>query len=186
MIPRKLSQLDEDKLVVHLTSLQGEDRRLRFGAVVSDNYIEHYIHSSFDTQSKWFGCEDQDGNLIAACHAAVKGDDAELGCSVDKQYRGCGLAQEMFDRAVTWLRTQGIKEVFMHCLTENQVMRHIARKNDMTIVSEYGDSDATVGIQPATTATVMKDAYLDRIAFYDMLIKTNYNAFDFYWRRNNT
>jgi RimJ/RimL family protein N-acetyltransferase len=186
MIPRKLSQLDEEKLVVHLTSLQGEDRRLRFGAVVSDNYIEHYIHSSFDTQSKWFGCEDQDGNLIAACHAAVKGDDAELGCSVDKQYRGCGLAQEMFDRAVTWLRTQGIKEVFMHCLTENQVMRHIARKNDMTIVSEYGESDAAVGIQPATTATVMKDAYLDRIAFYDMLIKTNYNAFDFYWRRNNT
>ena len=186
MIPRKLTQLDQDNLVAHLTSLQGEDRRLRFGAMVSDNYIENYIHSSFNDESKWFGCEDQDGNIIAACHAAVVGGDAELGCSVDRQYRGEGLAQQMFDRAVTWLRTQGIKEVFMHCLTENQVMRHIAKKNDMTIVSEFGDTDAIVGIQPATTATVMKDAYLDRMAVYDMLVKTNYNAFDFYWRRNRT
>jgi RimJ/RimL family protein N-acetyltransferase len=185
MIPRKLSQLDEDNLVAHLTSLKGEDRRLRFGGTVSDNFIEQYIHFSFDSKSKWFGCE-VDGKIIAACHAAVKDGDAELGCSVDKEFRGNGLAQEMFDRAVTWLRTQGVKEVFMHCLTENQIMRHIARKNEMTIVSEYGESDATVGIQPATTATVMKDAYLDRMVVYDMLIKTNYNAFDFYWRRNNT
>jgi len=185
MIPRKLSQLDEDKLVAHLTSLQGEDRRLRFGAMVSDNFIEHYIHSSFDDESKWFGCE-EDGRIIAACHAAVKNGDAELGCSVDKEYRGEGLAQKMFDRAVTWLRTQGITEVFMHCLTENQVMKHIARKNDMTVVSECGETDATVEVKPASVATVMKDAYLDRMAVYDMLIKTNYNAFDFYWRRNNT
>jgi RimJ/RimL family protein N-acetyltransferase len=186
MIARKLTQLDQDKLAAHLTSLEGEDRRLRFGAMVSDNFIENYIHSSFNTESKWFGCEDADGNIIAACHAAVKDNDAELGCSVDKQYRNNGLAQQMFDRAVTWLRTQGIKEVFMHCLTENRAMRHIASKNEMTIVSEYGESDAAVGIQPATTATLMKDAYLDRMAVYDMLIKTNYNAFDFYWRRNNT
>lgn len=186
MIPRKLSHLDKDKLVAHLTGLQGEDRRLRFGAMVSDNFIEHYVHSSFDDQSKWFGCEDMEGKIVSACHAAVKGEDAELGCSVDKEYRGHGLAQEMFDRAVTWLRTQGIKEVFMHCLTENAVMRHIARKNDMTVVSEYGETDATVEVKPATPATLMKDAYLDRMAVYDMIIKTNYNAFDFYWRRNRT
>lgn len=186
MIPRKLSQLDQDKLVAHLTSLQSEDRRLRFGAMVSDNFIENYVHSSFDDESKWFGCEDIDGEIIAACHAAVKDGDAELGCSVDRAYRGEGLAQKMFDRAVTWLRTQGIKEVFMHCLTENQVMKHIARKNDMTVVSEQGETDATVGVKPASVATVMKDAYLDRMAVYDMLIKTNYNAFDFYWRRNRT
>lgn len=185
MIPRKLSQLDEDNLVAHLVSLQGEDRRLRFGAMVSDNFIEHYVHSSFDDESKWFGCE-ENGKIIAACHAAVKNDDAELGCSVDKEYRGHGLAQKMFDRAVTWLRTQGITEVFMHCLTENQIMKHIARKNDMTVVSEQGETDATVEVKPASMATVMKDAYLDRMAVYDMLIKTNYNAFDFYWRRNNT
>ena len=185
MVPRKLSVLDKDNIVEHLTSLEGEDRRLRFGGMVSDNFIEHYVHSSFDTNCKWFACE-VDGKIVAACHAAVVDGDAELGCSVDKQYRGHGLAQEMFDRAVTWLRTQGIKEVFMHCLTENQVMKHIARKNDMTIVSEDGETDATVGIHPATPMTVAKDAYLDRIAIYDMIIKNNFSAFDFYWRRNRT
>lgn len=185
MVPRKLTVLDKDKIVEHLLSLQGEDRRLRFGAMVSDNFIENYVHSSFNTTSKWFGCE-EDGRIVSACHAAVFNNDAELGCSVDKEYRGHGLAQLMFDRAVTWLRTQGIKEVFMHCLTENQIMRHIARKNEMAVVSEDGETDAVVGIQPATPATLAKDAYLDRMALYDMLIKTNYRAFDFYWRRNHT
>lgn len=169
-----------------MVSLQGEDRRLRFGGMVSDDYILCYVEKSFmDGNSQWFGFEDN-GIIVSACHVSIMNSEAELGCSVDSDYRGLGLAQEMFDRAVTWLRTKGITEVFMHCLTENQIMKHIARKNDMTIVSEQGETDATVGIQPATAATVVKDAYLDRMALYDMIIKTNYRAFDFYWKRNRT
>ena len=77
----------------------------------------------------------------------------------------------MFDRAVTWLRTKGIQEVYMHCLSENSAMKHIARKNDMTVVSEQGETDANVEIKPPSPFTAMTDAYLDRIALYDMIFK---------------
>lgn len=185
MIPRKLTELDTRKIVNHLTSLHGEDRRLRFGGLVTDNIIEQYVEKSFDGKSKWFGVDHIDGGIVAACHAAIMDNgEAELGCSVHPDYRNQGLAQEMFDRAVTWLRTQGVKEVFMHCLTENAAMRHIALKNDMAVVSCQGESDAKIEVAAATPVTIIQDVYLDRVALYDMLVKNNFSAFDFYWRRN--
>lgn len=174
MLPRKLNILDKHKLISHLQKLKGEDRRLRFGMVVSDDYIEQYVNTSLsDVDSKWFGIDHIDGYLVAACHAAISKDVAELGCSVDSEYRGHGFAQEMFDRAVTWLRTKGIQDVCMHCLAENAVMRHIARKNDMAVVTEYGESDANVHLEPPTPVVHLVDAYADRMAMYDMVYKSN-------------
>ncbi len=172
MVPRKVNILDRDRLIAHLVSLQDEDRRLRFGGMVTDDYIKDYVTSSFKTNCKWFACEEE-CKIVAACHASVLDGQAELGCSVDKEYRGNKIAQAMFDRAVTWLRAQGITEVYMHCLTENGAMKHIARKNDMTVVSEHGEVDATVSVQPATPFTPIVDAYADRMAIYDMLYKRN-------------
>lgn len=172
MIPRKLSAHDVGRIVKHLCSLQGEDRRLRFGGTVSDSYITDYVETSFLTESKWFGVDHIDGHLVAACHAAIDDEQAELGCSVNSEYRGQGLAQLMFDRAVTWLRSKGVTEVYMHCLTENQAMKHIARKNQMTLDSEYGETDALVSVKPATSMTSYEDAALDRMAVYDMIYRT--------------
>jgi GNAT superfamily N-acetyltransferase len=185
MLVRKLTVLDAQRIIHNLTSLQGEDRRLRFGMMCNDDYIRDYVTKSFEQDSKWFGVDHIDGHLVATCHAAIVNDEAELGCCVDEDFRGEGLAQQMFDRAVTWLRTKGITNVFMHCLTENAAMRHIARKNEMTVVSGYGDTDANVQVEPATPATILKDAYMDRIAMYDMYYKNNYRLFDFYWNRQS-
>lgn len=177
MLPRKLTVLDKSKLITHLQSLKNEDRRLRFGGLVNDEYIESYVNSTCGLDdNKWFGVDDE-GKIVAACHAAIMDDIAELGCSVDKEYRGSKLAQAMFDRAVTWLRTKGITDVCMHCLAENSVMKHIARKNDMSVVTEYGETDANVHLQPPTPVVHMIDAYADRMALYDMMLKTQIKFF---------
>ena len=178
MIPRKLTVLDAKKIIAHLCTLKGEDRRLRFGAMPSDDMIESYVTKSFDTDTKWFGIDHINGSLVAACHVAVAEGEAELGCSVDSEYRGHGYAQLMFDRAVTWLRTRDINIVYMHCLTENQIMRHIAKKNEMVLDSQYGETDATVEVAPGSMMTKAADAYLDRIAFYDMIYKSNIRVFN--------
>lgn len=184
MAVRKLLLVDKYKLTNHLLSLRGEDRRLRFGGMVSDDYIKEYVAKSFNEDSQWFGVDHIDGHLVAACHVAIVNGEAELGCSVDEDFRGEGFAQKMFNRAVTWLRVRGITHVFMHCLSENGAMKHIARKNDMILVSEHGETDAAVEVEPATPATYMEEAYLNRIALYDMYMKNNYRVFDFYWNRH--
>lgn len=181
MVPRRLIGCDKEQLKTHLLKLQGEDRRLRFGAVVTDAIIEKYVDDSIG--DVWFGCFDD--QLISACHVAVTNNEAELGCSVDKEYRGAGLAQVMFDRAVTHIRSMGIETVYMHCLTENQAMKHIAKKNDMTLVSSYGETDATVKVQPATAVTRFRDAYMDRLALYDILMKNNLKLFQSTFWVNN-
>jgi RimJ/RimL family protein N-acetyltransferase len=179
MIVRKLKSTKDKELVkLHLYSLTGEDRRLRFGSMVSDTYIRDYVDLSWnDEKNQWFGCI-VNGALVSACHVAIYNNEGELGCSVDKNYRGHGLAQEMFDRAVTYLRTQNIKEVYMHCLTENQAMRHIAKKHDMVVVSCDGETDAKVKVEPPTPLTIYKDAYLDRVAIYDMVIRTHSEIYE--------
>lgn len=179
MIPKKLSTSTDQLFVIeHLQRLRGEDRRLRFGGAVTDEFIERYVKESWDKEdSQWFGCISK-WKIVSACHVAIYNGEAELGCSVDPKYRGRGLAQVMFDRAVTYLRTKDILNVYMHCLTENQVMRHIAQKNDMVVVSCQGESDAKVEVEAATPLTAYKDAYLDRMALYDMIIRNQSEMFD--------
>jgi RimJ/RimL family protein N-acetyltransferase len=179
MIVRKLKNFKDKELVKqHLYSLTGEDRRLRFGSMVSDTYIRDYVDLSWnDEKNQWFGCI-VNNTVVSACHVAIYNNEGELGCSVDEKHRGHGLAQEMFDRAVTYLRTQNIKEVYMHCLTENQAMRHIAKKHDMVVVSCDGETDAKVKVEPPTPLTIYKDAYLDRVAIYDMVIRTQSEIYE--------
>ena len=52
-------------------------------------------------------------------------------------------------------------------------MRHIAQKNHMTVVSFGGESDAEIDLEPATPFTKLVDAYADRMALYDMVLKNN-------------
>ena len=176
MVVTKLSIIDKENLISHLQALQDEERRLRFGGNVTDDYIENYVNGSCGNNSdRWFGVYDET-RLVAACHVAIDNGSAELGCSVDKEYRGNKLAQHMFDRAVTWLRTRGIYDVCMHCLAENSIMKHIARKNDMAVITDGGESDANVHLEPANVFTPLIDTYADRMALYDMMLRKNIQA----------
>lgn len=177
MLARKLLRHEADKLIEHLCKLEGDDRRLRFGVSISDEAIGNYVTKSMlDEDSAWFVCGEQE--IVAACHVAIYNNEGELGCSVDPSFRGLGLAQQLFDRAVIYLRAHNIVDVYMHCLTENQIMKHIAKKNDMTVVSCDGEADAKIKVDPPTAATYYQDVYLDRIALYDMIVKTQVNAYN--------
>jgi RimJ/RimL family protein N-acetyltransferase len=173
MVPRKLGFLDRIQVELHFLSLSQEDRRLRFGITASDDYIKKYIARSInDPQSMWFGIE-EDGYLVAICHAAVDDKQGELGCSVLDHYRGEGYAQALFDRAITWLRSRGITHIFMHCLSENGAMKHIALKNRMHVITQMGETDADIHVEPPTPITHVMDAYYDRIGIYDMILKSS-------------
>ena len=153
----RLRETDRAALQRHFQSLDGEDRRLRFGARIADEVIAGYVARLDFGRDGLFAVQDEALELRAVVHVGVTGESAELGLSVLPGARGQGLGNALFRRAVTFLRNRGVKEVFVHCLSENGAMMHLARKNGMRIVYSGGESDARLALEPATADSFVNE-----------------------------
>ena len=152
----RLSGTDRPSLRRHFTSLGDNDRRLRFGARLSDEGLASYVEGLDFDRDGLFAVQDEGLELLAVAHVATAGKSAELGLSVVESARGRGLGTVLFRRAVTFLRNRGTPEVFVHCLSENAAMMHLARKSGMRIAYAGGESDGRLEIEPATA-----DSYIN-------------------------
>jgi RimJ/RimL family protein N-acetyltransferase len=177
MIPRKIMyEMDEAKLYDHfLVDIQGHDRYLRFGYTATNDNIMSYLENAFknfgDT-NMWFIVESGD-RVIGSVHVTISENDvAEMGFTVSPNHRGEGLGQELFQRAATWAMMKGAKTLYTQCLSENQVMQHIAKKNGMTVVTiGYGEKEATINATKGTIQSYFDDKFFDNLAFVDRAIE---------------
>jgi GNAT superfamily N-acetyltransferase len=148
--PVRLGEPDRPLLERHFLLLDAEDRRLRFGSTIADNGLRAYVARLDFAHDGLFAVQDEDLSVLAVIHVAPSGSSAELGLSVLPSWRGKGLGNALFQRAVTFLRNRGTLEAFVHCLSENGAMMHLARKNGMRIVYSGGESDARLILDPPT------------------------------------
>lgn len=146
----RLRESERAALESHFVSLDGEDRRLRFGTQISDDGLRDYVARIDFERDGVFAVQDEALTLLAVVHVAFSDDSAELGLSVLPGSRGKGLGNALFTRAVTHLRNRGTLEVFVHCLTENGAMMHLARKHGMRIIPAGMETDASLVLDPAT------------------------------------
>lgn len=168
---KSLYSADREALAVHLLSLSAADRRLRFGTVASDATIRDYVaHIDFDRDAV-FGYFADDLSLGGAAHVAITEGVAELGVSVLEGYRRRGIGSAMFERAAGFARNHFIRTLFMHCLTENTAMMHIARKSGMKIVAGGGEADAHLELPPLDVATVANELLQEQVALFDYNLK---------------
>ena len=114
-------------------------------------------------------------------HVALTDDFAELGISVLPWWRSRGVGSALFDRAAAHARNRSASKVFMHCLSENAAIMHIARKAGMTIVAAAGDADAHLALSPASPASITGEILTDGLAFYDYSLKAHIAS----WKRIN-
>ena len=181
MIPRKLAHLDKQKLIDHfMNDIVGEDRRLRFGFQIPETSVKEYIEKSisidYGYSSMWFVVDDGD-KIVASCHVSLNRDTntAEMGCTVSPDYRNQKVGQELFNRGITWARMAGAEHVFMHCLSENKVIQHIAKKGGMTVVTlDPSEKESTIQVKQNRFEAGFKDYVMDTIAVYDMAIRQQY------------
>lgn len=141
-LPVRLSHSSRSALERHFLSLGPEDRRLRFGAAIADELVQDYVARIDLERDEVFAVTADDLSLLGVVHVAFSNGSAELGVSVLSAARGQGIGNALFERAVMHLRNRGARSVFMHCLSENQVMMHLARKHGMRIVYSGGESEA--------------------------------------------
>jgi GNAT superfamily N-acetyltransferase len=168
---RELSRLDRASLEPHLLALDGEDRRLRFGVPINDAAVRAYVGRIDFERDAVFAVHDDRLQLVGAAHLARSDGHAELGVSVLPAHRGRGIGGALLARAHLRARNWGVRALFMHCLTENEAMMHLARKQAMQIVVAAGEADAWLKLPPADASSHFGEVFAQRVALFDYALK---------------
>ena len=168
---RQLSRLEQPPLERHFLALGSEDRRLRFGIGVNDFAVRTYVKRIDFESDAVFGVLDDELQLAGAAHLGRGEGHAELGVSVLPGHRRRGIGGALLGRAHMHARNWGVHALFMHCLTENAAMMHLARKQGMDIVTAAGEADAWLKLPPADAASHMGAVFQQRVALFDSALK---------------
>jgi RimJ/RimL family protein N-acetyltransferase len=173
---RELSSRDRAQLHAHFLSLSDDDRLLRFGQRVPDHVVKHYVDGIDFSCDTVFGVFDDNLELVGVGHLAyVPGDSdkrtAEFGVSVLKRARGCGIGTQLFERAAMHGRNTRVTTLYMHCLSRNSTMMHIAKKAGMKIEYAYGEADAYLTLPPADPSSIMAELLQEQAAMFDYAMK---------------
>ncbi len=92
---------------------------------------------------------------------------AELGLSVLPAQRSLGVGSALFRRAHMYARNHGVDELYMHCLTENAAVMHMARKQGMEVVSESAEAQAWLKLPRADMASHLGMAFEQGLGIFD-------------------
>jgi RimJ/RimL family protein N-acetyltransferase len=173
---RELTAVDRERLQAHFLALGEDDRLLRFGQLVPDHVIENYVRSIDFTRDTVFGVFDNQLQLIGVGHLAylpAEGDKrtAEFGVSVLESVRGQGIGSKLFERAAIRSRNTHVTTLYMHCLSRNSTMMHIAKKAGMKIEYAYGEADAYLTLQPADQSSIIAEMLQEQAAVFDYALK---------------
>jgi GNAT superfamily N-acetyltransferase len=179
---QRLSEGARPALAGHFLALSAEDRRLRFGSSLAPEAIGGYVDKVDFERDAVFGVHDDRLALVGVAHLAFGEDLAELGLSVLPAHRSRGTGSALFARAAAHARNRFVPKLFMHCLTENAAIMHIARKSGMDIVVDAGDADAHLELSPASPASITGEFVTDRFALYDYALKAHVAG----WKGVNT
>jgi len=194
---KELSERDRRRLLMHFLALDNSDRLLRFGTVLPDELITRYVQKLDFSRDTVFGVYDDNLRLLGVGHlaftaretspvlhnATLKARIAEFGVSVAANARGMGIGSRLFERAAIRCRNEDVDTLYMHCLSSNQTMIHIAAKAGMAIHREYGEADAYLKLLPASPATMLAEAMEEQFATFDYGFKANTKAALKWWNR---
>ncbi|QWE20659.1 GNAT family N-acetyltransferase [Polynucleobacter sp. AP-Kolm-20A-A1] len=174
---RELHAGYRQEILDHLLQLNEEDRRLRFGTQTPDEVIAHYVECLDFNRDVLFGVFDLDLKLIGMAHLAylpeIKGQAraAEFGVSVLPEGRAQGLGTALLQRSAVHSRNTRIETLYVHCLSNNKAMMHLAQKAGMRVEYAYGDADAYLTLPPASPATIVEEAANEQWADLDYALK---------------
>ena len=194
---KELSERDRRRLLMHFLALDDSDRLLRFGSVLPDELITRYVQMLDFSRDKLFGVYDDNLRLVGVGHlafapreampvlsdATLKEHIAEFGVSVSATARGLGVGSKLFERAAIHCRNEDVDTLYMHCLSSNQTMIHIAKKAGMEIHRDFGEADAYLKLTPANAGTMLAEAVEEQFAQLDYTLKANAKAALKLWKR---
>ena len=187
---KQLEERDRRRMLRHFMALDDSDRLLRFGTVLPDEQVAGYVNKIDFGRDTVYGVYNKMFRLVAVGHLAFAPKEqlgvagalsegelvAEFGVSVSRSARGLGIGSKLFERAAIHCRNSDVDTLYMHCLSSNQTMMHIAKKAGMEIAREYGEADAHLRLLPPSPGTVLQEAIEEQFATIDYTLKANARA----------
>ncbi|MEC5158990.1 RimJ/RimL family protein N-acetyltransferase [Janthinobacterium sp. CG_23.3] len=190
VLVKELHERDRRRMLKHFLALEKGDRLLRFGTQLPDELVEIYVNKIDFSRDVVYGVYNRVFKLVAVGHLAFAQKEkspaknlvtskervAEFGVSVARSMRGMGVGTKMFERAAIHCRNNDVDTMYMHCLSSNQTMMHIAKKAGMAIQRGYGEADAYLKLPPPNPASVLQEAVEEQFATLDYTFKANTRA----------
>jgi len=186
VLVKQLEERDRRRMLKHFLALDKSDRLLRFGTVLPDEQVQAYVERIDFTRDTVYGVYNRMFKLVAVGHlafapkeqmadAAATSKDrvAEFGVSVSASARGLGIGSKLFERAAIHCRNSDVDTLYMHCLSSNQTMMHIAKKAGMEILRDRGEADAYLRLLPPNPASMLQEAIEEQVATIDYNLKAN-------------
>lgn len=136
----------------HLKNLSEADRYTRFCYNVKDENIDQFILSIlYNADEHHLFTATLDDKIVGFGHLCREGANWELAVSVDSNCQGQGIADKLMGHMIVWGKTRGIHTVFMHCITKNTKIQHLARKHGLRTIERDGtEITSKVDLPPAT------------------------------------
>lgn len=169
----KLPASEFHRYKTHLLSLDEESRYLRFGFHIKSETIVELVgqwESNAD-QHIVFGIENDDLEIIGVAHISLQDNPAELAFSVLKNYQRQGMGDALMARAIEYCQNHNIKHGCMVCLGHNDPIKKLARKHNVLVKTEQGDSMGAIEIPSPTPISYWKEAVEDSLGKLDHLGK---------------
>ena len=181
---RSLGPRHRGRIGAHLIALTANDRYLRFGYPATDAQLSKYVDLLDFERDEIFGIFNRRLELIAMAHLAYavfdnpptqatarKPEMAEFGVSVLSTARGRGFGARLFDHATLHARNRNVKTLFIHALSENAAMLHIARQAGAVVERDGSESEAWLKLPPDTLATQLEAVVEQQAAELDYQFK---------------
>jgi len=192
---KELGERDRRLLLMHFLALGDNDRLLRFGMFLHDDFVTRYVQTLDFSRDAVFGVYDDNLALVGVGHLAfvpreaipvlsevtLKARIAEFSISVLASARGRGIGSKLFERAVIHCRNEDIDTLYMHCLGSNQAIIHIAKKAGMEIRREHGAADVYLKLTPPDHGSMLAEAVEEQFASFDYALKANSRAAMKWW-----
>jgi len=187
VLVKQLEERDRRRMMKHFLGLDDSDRLLRFGSRLRDEQVQAYVEHIDFQRDTLYGVYNRLFKLVAVGHLAfapkekipagsahtTKERIAEFGVSVSATARGMGIGSKLFERAAIHCRNSDVDTLYMHCLSSNQTMMHIAKKAGMEIQRDHGEADAYLRLMPANPASMLQEAIEEQVATIDYNLKAN-------------
>lgn len=136
----------------HLKRLNPDDRYMRFSCRVSDAWIDSFVQNINPVNNIIKVIYDS-GKVVAAVHIALNndGNEAEIGISIDSDYRKRGWGHILWDGAVLWCRDHGIKKIETICMSNNRWVINKVRTYNTQMERDGSQTIAHMNVEGKTS-----------------------------------